>query len=126
MRAVDTNVLVRLIAQDDAKQLASARDFISKGAWVSHLVLAQTLWVLESVYSRTREQIVNAVEMLLNEAHITVQEQAVVEGALEEFQRHKGVSFSDVLVLQIARKNGQLPLGTFDRSLARLEGTQRL
>lgn len=42
MRAVDTNVLVRLITRDDKKQVESAEEFVSKGAWVSHLVLAET------------------------------------------------------------------------------------
>lgn len=43
MRAVDTNVLVRLATRDDAKQVAAAEAFIAKGAWVPHLVLAETI-----------------------------------------------------------------------------------
>src|SRR5262249_23917630 len=50
VRAVDTNVLVRLIALDDAKQLAAAERFVEAGAWVSHLVLIETTWVLDSVF----------------------------------------------------------------------------
>ena len=126
MRAVDTNVLVRLITRDDKKQVESAEEFVSKGAWVSHLVLAETSWVLNSVYDRTREDIAKAVEMLLNHEHLTLQDQDVVEAAVEKFRQHKGVTFSDVLVLEIARKSGHVPLGTFDRSLAKLEGGKRL
>jgi len=47
MRAIDTNVLVRLIVRDDGKQLRIAQEFISIGVWVSHVVLVETLWVLE-------------------------------------------------------------------------------
>jgi predicted nucleic-acid-binding protein len=126
MRAVDTNVLVRLITRDDEKQTRSAEEFIAKGAWVSHLVLAETSWVLDSVYDRSREEIASAVEMLLSHEHLTVQDQEVVETAVEKFRLHKRVSFSDVLVLEIARKAGHTPLGTFDRDLARAEGTERL
>jgi predicted nucleic-acid-binding protein len=126
MRAVDTNVLVRLITRDDKRQVESAEEFISKGAWVSHLVLAETAWVLDSVYDRTREEIAQAVEMLLNHKHLTLQDQDVVEAAVEGLRKHKGVAFSDVLVLEIARKTGHLPLGTFDRDLAKLDGAQRL
>lgn len=126
MRAVDTNVLVRLITRDDKRQVESAEEFISKGAWVSHLVLAETAWVLDSVYDRTREEIAQAVEMLLNHKHLTLQDQDVVEAAVEGLRKHKGVALSDVLVLEIARKTGHLPLGTFDRDLAKLEGAQRL
>jgi len=126
MRAVDTNVLVRLITRDDKKQVESAEEFVSKGAWVSHLVLAETSWVLDSVYDRTRDDIAKAVEMLLNHEHLTLQDHDVVEAAVEKFRKHKGVAFSDVLVLEIARKSGHVPLGTFDRNLARLEGAKRL
>ena len=126
MRAVDTNVLVRLITRDDKKQVESAEEFVSKGAWVSHLVLAETAWVLDSVYDRTREDIAKAVEMLLNHEHLTLQDQDVVEAAVAKFRQYKGVTFSDVLVLEIARKSGHIPLGTFDRNLAKLDGGKRL
>ena len=65
MRAADTNVLVRLLARDDAAQAAVADEFVAPGAWISHLVLAETLCVLESVYDRTAVQLATAVEMLL-------------------------------------------------------------
>ena len=52
MRAVDTNVLVRLVTRDDARQVAAAENFVEPGAWVSHLVLAEATWVLTSVYER--------------------------------------------------------------------------
>jgi predicted nucleic-acid-binding protein len=126
MRAVDANVLVRLIARDDKRQVESAEEFVSKGAWVSHLVLAETCWVLDSVYDRSRDDIAKAVEMLLNHEHLTLQDQDVIEAAVEKFRQQRGVTFSDVLVLEIARKSGHVPLGTFDRDLAKLEGAKRL
>lgn len=126
MRAVDTNVLVRLIARDDRKQVESAEEFVSKGAWVSHLVLAETSWVLDSVFELESEQIALAVEMLLNHECLTIQDAEVVGIALENFRKRPAVSFSDNLIVEIARKSGHLPLGTFDRDLAKLEGTERL
>jgi len=60
MRAIDTNVLVRLLTRDDADQAGAADAFISKGAWVSHLVLAETFWVLNFVYDLSRAQIATA------------------------------------------------------------------
>jgi predicted nucleic-acid-binding protein len=126
MRAIDTNVLVRLITRDDERQVETAEEFVSKGAWVSHLVLAETSWVLDSVYDRTPEQIAKAIGMLLDHKQLTIQDQDAVEAALEKFRKNKGISFSDLLILEIARKNGHLPLGSFDRELAKLEGIQRL
>ena len=52
MRAVDTNVLVRLIVRDDDEQASAADEFVAAGAWVPHLVLAEALWVLTSVYAQ--------------------------------------------------------------------------
>ena len=43
MHAIDTNVLVRLLVRDDPRQLNAAEKFIVKGAWVSHMVLVETL-----------------------------------------------------------------------------------
>ena len=126
MRAVDTNVLIRLITRDDAKQVAAAEKFVEHGGWVSHLVLAEATWVLASVYERGPSEITTAVEMLLNHQHLTVQEPEAVAAAVAHFRGRPALGFSDCLVLAIARKAGHLPLGTFDRNLSKLDGTSRL
>ena len=126
MLAVDTNVLVRLLARDDAKQAKAADQFIAKGAWVSHLVLAETLWVFESVYDRTATQIIAALKLLIAHESLVLQDAETVGLALAQFQLKPALGFSDCLVLEIARKAGHMPLGTFDRALARLAGAQKL
>ena len=126
MRAVDTNVLVRLATRDNVKQTAAAEGFVSPGAWVSHLVLAETTWVLSAVYDLGRGEIATAVEMLLNHKDLTLQDADVVAAAIGHYRRRPGLGFSDCLVLEVARKAGHLPLGTFDRDLAKIEGAQRL
>jgi predicted nucleic-acid-binding protein len=73
MRAVDTNVVVRLVVRDEVRQVLAAEEFIANGAWVSHLVLAETVWVLDAVYDLAAEQIAMAVDMLLNHKELTVQ-----------------------------------------------------
>ena len=126
MRAVDTNVLVRLVVRDNADQVRVAEAFVASGAWVSHLVLAETMWVLEAVYERMPEQIATAADMLLNHEQISVQDADVVSAAIESFRKRPSLGFSDCLVLEIARKVGNLPLGTFDRELAKLDDALRL
>lgn len=126
MRAVDTNVLVRLIVRDEPRQVAAAEIFVSKGAWVSVLVLAEAVWVLDAVYGLGREHIAKAVEMLLCHTELTVQDADVVEVALRTFRKRSKVSFTDCLVLEIAKKAGHEPLGTFDRALSALSGAERL
>ena len=126
MRAVDTNVLVRLLARDHAKQLASAEVFVRAGAWVSLLVLMETVWVLDSVYGVQPAQIADGVEMLLDHNEMVVQDAILVKAALEQYRKHPEIGFSDCLILEVARAAGHVPLGTFDRRLGKLKGTQKL
>jgi predicted nucleic-acid-binding protein len=126
MRAVDTNVLVRLLTRDDQRQLAVAEAFVAAGAWVSHLVLAEAVWVLKSVYDLGPSETRTAVEMLLSHKDLTVQDPDVVRAALAHYRTRPRLSFSDCLVLELARKAGHLPLGTFDRELGKLDGVEGL
>ena len=126
MLAVDTNVLVRVLARDDIAQAEAAGQFIAPGAWVSHVVLAETFWVLESVYGRTPAQLTEALQLLLAHESLVLQDADTVAAALEHFRRKPAPGFSDCLVLEIARKAGHAPLGTFEKSLARLPGAQKL
>ncbi len=126
MRAVDTNVLVRLIVRDEPRQVAAAEAFVSRGAWVPHLALVETAWVLTSVYDCAAKELATAIDMLLNHQQLTVQDEDVVRAALAQFRRFPAVEFSDCLRLEAARKAGHTPLGTFDKPLGRLDGAQRI
>ena len=126
MRAVDTNVLVRLLTRDDPRQVAAAEAFVAAGAWVPHLAVAEAVWVLASVYDREPDAIATAVEMLLSHEHLTVQDAETVAAAVEQFRRHPRVGFSDCLMVEVARKAGHIPIGTFDRGLGKIDGAQGL
>lgn len=126
MRAVDTNVLVRLVTRDHVKQVAAAEAFVERGAWVPHVVLAETAWVLSAVYELGPAEIATAIEMLLNHRDLTLQDADAVAAALRHFRKRPRLGFSDCLVLEIVRKAGHWPLGTFDRALGKLDGAQHL
>lgn len=126
MRAVDTNVLVRLVVQDDAAQQASALAFVSSGAWVSHLVLAETVWVLESVYQLGNDDQADAIEMLLNHEYLSIEDPQAAVAAVGRFRKRPSLGFTDCLILEIARKAGHTPLGTFDKNLAKIDGAFQL
>lgn len=126
MRAVDTNVLVRLVTRDDRKQVAAAESFVGKGAWVSMLVLMEATWVLIAVYDLTHAEIATAIDMLLHHRDLTIQESDSVAAALEQYRNRPALGFSDCLILETARKAGHLPLGTFDRNLSKLDGAEGL
>ena len=126
MRAVDTNVLVRLLVRDDASQVARAEAFTAAGAWVSHVVLVEALWVLRSVYEVDAKRIAAAVNLLLDHRELALQDADVVRAALADFKKRPSLGFSGCLIVEIARKAGHEPLGTFDRELAKVHGAQRL
>ena len=126
MRAIDTNVLVRLITRDDSRQAASAESFIDREAWVSVLALAEATWVLDRVYELTSKDLAKAIEMLLHHRDLVLQDSETVTAALELFRVKPALGFSDCLMLQLAKKAGHLPLGTFDRNLGKIDGTQKL
>ena len=72
MLVVNTKALVRLLVHDDAKQAKAADPFIVKCAWVSHLVLAETLWVPQAMYSRTAARIAAALNLLLEHENLVL------------------------------------------------------
>jgi predicted nucleic-acid-binding protein len=100
--------------------------FVAKGAWISHVVLVETIWVLDSVFHRTPPQLASMLSMLLEHESLVVQDGAIVAAALEHFVDQPSRGFSDCLILEIARKAGHLPLGTFDRDVAKLDGAHRV
>jgi predicted nucleic-acid-binding protein len=126
MNAADTNIVVRILTRDDARQAAAADRFIEGGSWVSTLVLAEALWVLRKVYGQGAYEIAAAAKMLLNHRDLTLQDSDIIEGALDLFRARPALKFSDCLILELARKTGHLPFGTFDRDLGTVPGVQKL
>lgn len=126
MLAIDTNVLVRVIVQDDRPQAETAMRAIATGAWVSNVVLAEAVWVLKSYYGLPHAEIANTVEELLEHDALVLQDGEAVAAALATYRASRKISFSDCLILKIARKAGHGPLATFDRDFAKLDGIQRL
>lgn len=126
MRAVDTNILVRLLTGDGGAQVKAAEDYVSPGAWVSHVVLVEALWVLESVYDVPHARLVKAVELLLDHEVLALEQPELVTAALDAFREGPEPGFSDLLILEIARKAGHLPLGTFDKALSKRPGAERV
>lgn len=127
MRAVDTNVIVRLATRDDEVQAKAAEAFIAKaGGWVSHVVLVELAWVLDSVYGFGRIQIATALDLLLGQEHLTIQQPEVAAAALKLFRKGAGSDFADCLIVETARQAGHLPLGTFDKKLAKVQGAAKI
>jgi predicted nucleic-acid-binding protein len=114
--AVDTNVLVRLLVEEEPEQSRRARRLIERNdVLVATTVLLETEWVLRSAYGFDRGSICGAFRRLLGLANVTPAEPAIVSQALDAFEA--GVDFADALHLaSTPRVEG---FHTFDLKLAR-------
>ena len=127
MASVDTNVLVRLLIEDDEDQARQAAAFLrtSGRVFISQIVLVEATWVLASVYGLTREQIGHTLELLLAAEPFNVERPELAAEALRLY-RESSADFSDCLILASARASNELPLATFDAAAGRLPGARRL
>lgn len=126
MIGIDTNVLVRYLAQDDPKQAAAAtRLFQSLStaapAFVSQIVLAEAVWVLQSCYRADSDRIGQVVEALLRTEVIQVERADVVWRALRRFRQDQG-DFPDALVTELAHTAGCDRTYSFDRGAVKRSG----
>jgi predicted nucleic-acid-binding protein len=123
METFDTNVLVRLLVEDDPQQSAAAlrcwrQAMAGDGVFLPKLILAETIWVLGRAYRFERTAILDVVGALLHSHGLKVEDEQQVSAALAAFGEG-AADFSDYLILEDARANQALPVKTFDRRLAR-------
>jgi predicted nucleic-acid-binding protein len=124
--ALDTNIIVRLIVEDDAQQAAAAERLLQETAeagetaLITDPVLCEVVWVLGSTYRVPRARIADALQALLNEEVLEFEDRDVIRGALEAY-RHSKAGFSDYLIGLRARSHGARTTYTFDRTVARHE-----
>lgn len=128
MIAIGTNVLVRMIVDDPGQpeQVAAARALASgAGAvFVPIIVLVETAWVLETAYKLPKSDIVLILEHLIHNAALNLESGTLCVTALHSFRTSKA-DFADCLILANCRQR-QVVLHTFDKQLAKLQGTQRV
>lgn len=123
MIAFDTNYVVRHLVEDDPEQCAQVAAIIrreserSRPILLLDIVLCETVWVLESVYGATREDLLTALQSLRSEAAFSFEVTARVDAAIERFANSK-TDFSDCLILETVREN-DCELRTFDQRLQR-------
>ena len=115
MTAIDTNVLVRAITNDDRAQAARAATFLRKqeSVFVPKTVLLELVWVLRNAYRTDGNAIVSALRNILDVLNVEVEDEAAVRQAIEWYQ--KGIDFADGL--HVASSGNERKFATFDNSL---------
>lgn len=129
MIGLDSNVIVRILVRDDETQTLRAERLIAasgpSGAFVSLIVLIETVWVIEQSYGRDRGEIIKALEGLLATAELVIEREPLVRAALIAFAA-SSADFADALIGELNRAAGCSSTATFDRKAARLAGFSRV
>jgi predicted nucleic-acid-binding protein len=130
MLGLDTNILVRLLIEDDAAQTQRARKLVDaivadeEVLLVSLPVLLETEWVLRSRYQMPTEAILGLLRAALETQELAFEDEAAVEEALFNWQDGVG-GFSDCLIMAHNRQLGCRSTDTFDARAARLPGASK-
>jgi len=127
MIGLDTNILVRYTVQDDADQSRAATEIVEQHlsedspGFISTVVMAETVWVLDRAYRFTAAAIATVVERILQADVLEVESEAQVFCAMIALRDGLG-SFADALIAALAVNAGCSVTLTFDRKAARLPG----
>jgi predicted nucleic-acid-binding protein len=114
--AVDTNVVIRLLTQDERQQSRYAKAvFASEQVWIAKTVLLEASWVLGSVYGFEREAVRRAFTMLLGLPHVHTEDSLAVLGALSLMEQE--IDFADALHLESRPSNARFL--SFDKTFLR-------
>ena len=130
MVAVDTNVLVRYMVEDDESQTRLADEFVnnlteSNRGFISREVLLELVWVLDFTYSFPRDRIAKILTLLVRIREFQIENSDEV---LEITALYGSASndFSDLMIRAAAKRVNALPLVTFDKKIARHEDVRLL
>jgi predicted nucleic-acid-binding protein len=131
MPALDTNVLVRYIVQDDPSQLAAAKRLIRRCVaeastlFVPVTVVLELEWVLRSSFAFAKDDVLMTLSALFSAAELTFESERALEVALQLF-RKGSADFADCLHVALATQAGEQPLWTFDKSASKVSGARLL
>ncbi len=120
MIALDTNVIVRLLVQDDEEQFRATSKLLSrKGAkfFASDLVLIELDWVLRKLYNWAPEEVIEALYQMIAIRNLVFEDEQRLLAVLEAMK--KGSGMADELIAAVAKRHGCRELASFDRTLAK-------
>jgi predicted nucleic-acid-binding protein len=126
MIGLDTNVLLRYLVQDDARQADQAERFLATAcfaddpAFINRIVLCELVWMLESGYRYPRARVASALETIFRTRQFVVEDAQEAWTSLAIYR--DGGDFSDALIAAVNLSHGCTDTATFDRRAARHPG----
>ena len=129
MAALDTNILVRFIVEDDAAQLAAAKKLIRRcvatgeSLFIPVTVALELEWVLRSNFELDKVVVIQTFNALLAAVELSFESESALESALRMYG-DGSADFSDCMHLALVRNAGETPFWTFDKAAAKLNGAR--
>lgn len=126
MKAIDTNVLVRFLVNDHVAQAKLVRECFSAAErqreilFVPLLVVAETIWVLESAYDIDRKAILSVLNDLVLLPILEFENREALQAAISS-AKHNQLDLSDLLIAEVAHLAGCQSVLTFDKKAAKNE-----
>jgi len=127
MIALDTNVLVRFLVEDDVAQAERAKALLQRAidakepCYVSDVVLCELVWVLERRYKLRRKEICRGLSRLVYAQHLVFSSVEGLSRALEAYEKMRG-DFADYIIREHARAKGCEAVATFEKALLKEPG----
>jgi predicted nucleic-acid-binding protein len=131
MPALDTNALVRYVVADGLAQLAAAKRLIGKCVsegqtlFVPVTVTLELEWVLRASFDYAKDEVMQVLSNLFSAAELTFESEHALEVALQLYRKGPA-DFADCLHVALAAQAGELPLWTFDKRAAKVNGAQSI
>jgi predicted nucleic-acid-binding protein len=127
LAAIDTNVFIRLLTQDDPVLVQKAEAYLLTHAplWIPVSVVVETCYVLTKLYGWNKPALLAMLQTTTNSRQFVFQDQGAVVAATHQWVTAKA-GFVDCLNVELARAHGQGPLATFDKSALKRPGASRL
>ena len=115
MNAIDTNILIRYLTQDDVKQGEAAKELIENDepVFLTHIVFIEAVWVLTTSYGLDRRTIAKVLHEVTSSGFFILEKSQIMSKALQDYQN--GFDFADMLIGYCGEGNGCNTTYTFDK-----------
>ena len=127
--SIDTSLVVRVLVRDDYDKRQKVLDLLESGPHfiLFDFALYETVYVLEIVYEKKREEIIDLISFFLAryDDKITYNH-ALTSAAFPYYLEHSKLSFADCCLAAKAEIEGAEPLFTLDRKLAKQHPSAKL
>ena len=117
---IDTNLLVRFLTDDEPNKAKAVDTLLLKAGrnelkiLIPNVVIAELVWVLESFYRMTPEEIINLIEAILNTPGAEIQDKSIIAATLKLYGS-KNIDFIDAWIIAFAKNKNVKTIYTFDK-----------